>query len=727
MIGIGVKRTSGGGAVSPFPASPNGIDKLILAMDGWKTNGVSTITPSIVMSRTGNGTDNPELWVAPCQVTFDALATTDTATADTFADLLYYWDYGDSAQENVYWTYGAQPGTQSKNHDTGPIGGHVYTVHGTYTVTLWVMNSAGDIAKLTQQITVSDPDVVFAGNKTVCISISGDFTGAPADALKVTKGAGGTTYPGSAPASNTRYLYKSGETFLAGTDALHLLNVSNVQIGSFGGTVKPIFQKSASGSTVRVRSNNGITDNIQVFGIKFTNPDRYTGGIAVAMSTASTSGTGTGTNLNSILDVRGHVLAYDLEVDGLVPVSLNGNGCAAVDVVCPDAFNGASGAVGFWGMNVYHCMWAGNYVDVKGDVNVNAPATEHCMRIQGGRACYIAHNRLKNPKATKHCLTIRGSSVSTPGQVIDAWTPDTVTYYGSLRVPTVANGFIYRTSERSGTFKTGATEPTWPTAIGQTVVDNEITWTCEYVDTTTTTLTAIPAYYVSNYYNVFDNFYDMETSVANINYITAFHPSNDQGHEVIDSIIHRGNYYSPYPSVTSSSRYACFIRASNVIFQNNIMNFGEAKADITGALIVGSDASGIPLPHGLRFDNNTYYSSYHSVDYNDVHVCVDFAAGALSTGNTARNNLMYAPFGLAVTVVKDPSAVATVSNNSTDLQAVNDNPFDTASPLTAADFKLSATSYAKGAGADIDGGFLDFHGTVRDRRAIDMGAISKDS
>lgn len=44
---------------------------------------------------------------------------------------------------------------------------------------------------------------------------------------------------------------------------------------------------------------------------------------------------------------------------------------------------------------------------------------------------------------------------------------------GNWRVPTTPNGFYYEALD-GGT--TGGTEPTWPTYIGETVVDNDVTW-----------------------------------------------------------------------------------------------------------------------------------------------------------------------------------------------------------------------------------------------------------
>ena len=63
----------------------------------------------------------------------------------------------------------------------------------------------------------------------------------------------------------------------------------------------------------------------------------------------------------------------------------------------------------------------------------------------------------------------------------------TATAYGGTTtnlyvVPTVANGYYYKATAILGTGTSGITQPTWPTVIGTTVVDNsganQITWTC---------------------------------------------------------------------------------------------------------------------------------------------------------------------------------------------------------------------------------------------------------
>ena len=58
------------------------------------------------------------------------------------------------------------------------------------------------------------------------------------------------------------------------------------------------------------------------------------------------------------------------------------------------------------------------------------------------------------------------------------WTANTVTTLGTIRVPTNLNGYRYEATARDGDFETGATEPIWTETPGETVVDNDITWTC---------------------------------------------------------------------------------------------------------------------------------------------------------------------------------------------------------------------------------------------------------
>lgn len=61
---------------------------------------------------------------------------------------------------------------------------------------------------------------------------------------------------------------------------------------------------------------------------------------------------------------------------------------------------------------------------------------------------------------------------------VSTWVADTVTALNTYIKPVTPNTYYYKCTVRSGDYKTHATtEPTWPTTIGATVVDDAVTWT----------------------------------------------------------------------------------------------------------------------------------------------------------------------------------------------------------------------------------------------------------
>ena len=126
--------------------------------------------------------------VAPCAVHFDAIGTglsetTDSTFTREFHSLRFLWDFGDP--NSGQWTTGAQAraGRPSpKNLDEGPIAGHVYEDPGTYTVTLFVANPAGETDSATEVVTVTDPDTHFTDANTFCFATDDlDWNGCPLD------------------------------------------------------------------------------------------------------------------------------------------------------------------------------------------------------------------------------------------------------------------------------------------------------------------------------------------------------------------------------------------------------------------------------------------------------------------------------------------------------------------------------------------------------------------
>lgn len=86
---------------------------------------------------------------------------------------------------------------------------------------------------------------------------------------------------------------------------------------------------------------------------------------------------------------------------------------------------------------------------------------------------------------TANTLTTATVQTGAIQQVLDGttvpsdWAADTATAAKHRVKPTVANGYIYEATAVAGDTKTHATtEPTWPTTLGSTVVDDQVTWTC---------------------------------------------------------------------------------------------------------------------------------------------------------------------------------------------------------------------------------------------------------
>ena len=86
------------------------------------------------------------------------------------------------------------------------------------------------------QVTVEDPNTVYAGTATVCVSGQGNFTGCPTGAVQQ------SSIP--SPLTDKRVLLRRGETF----PSISLRNTDhNFQIGAFGTGAKPIVGGIGSG------------------------------------------------------------------------------------------------------------------------------------------------------------------------------------------------------------------------------------------------------------------------------------------------------------------------------------------------------------------------------------------------------------------------------------------------------------------------------------------------
>lgn len=167
---------------------------------------------------------------APLPVHFDAIATTHTtASIDTFRQVGYHFDFGYATPELPgIWPYSGKP---KGNQIGAPIAAHLYETPGVYTASVRAKDANGVVSDQFVSIIVQDPNVVYAGTNTVCVSLAADFAGAPAGAQLLT----------AAPASLTsdkRYLFRAGEDF--GTTTITVSHsTARVRVGSYGAGNRP--------------------------------------------------------------------------------------------------------------------------------------------------------------------------------------------------------------------------------------------------------------------------------------------------------------------------------------------------------------------------------------------------------------------------------------------------------------------------------------------------------
>lgn len=170
--------------------------------------------------------------VAPLAVHLSAEYPEDLDSGRWFHEFEYTWDFGDPG--SGAWEI---DGT-SRNSAKGPVSFHVFESPGAYTVTVSVKNRDGAISTGTVNIEASDPDVVYAGLNTICVSASGDFSGAPAGSRKVTAtDLDAVTHYAEA---SHRLLFRRGESWT--TDGLvdWPANDGPVTIGAFGSGDRPV-------------------------------------------------------------------------------------------------------------------------------------------------------------------------------------------------------------------------------------------------------------------------------------------------------------------------------------------------------------------------------------------------------------------------------------------------------------------------------------------------------
>ncbi len=163
---------------------------------------------------------------APLAVQFDATGTTSSlAGQHPFHQVRYSFNFGDERGQT--WAISGLP----KNVQTGgPVAAHVFDQPGVYQVRVRATDLAGGYSERSVSVEVLDPNAVYAGAGTTCVSAASNFSDCPAGASRV------TTLPNSAAFNGRRVLLRRGETF-GSIEIAH--GSQNVQVGAFGTGAKP--------------------------------------------------------------------------------------------------------------------------------------------------------------------------------------------------------------------------------------------------------------------------------------------------------------------------------------------------------------------------------------------------------------------------------------------------------------------------------------------------------
>ena len=198
------------------------------------TNSTSTNNPITAVIETSRTT-----CTAPCGIMFNASTSSSSGVAEPFHQLHYTWSYGDVGS-----TFQQRPGVDA-NNSTATIGAHVYEQAGTYTTTLTVTGNDGGTETQTVDITVNDPNVVFA-NETYCVSNTNNFSACPTqDAnFHLASFSAAEIFLSNLRFNQaglpTRLLFRAGDSFTATNQFSIRETTAALSIGSFDTGIDPI-------------------------------------------------------------------------------------------------------------------------------------------------------------------------------------------------------------------------------------------------------------------------------------------------------------------------------------------------------------------------------------------------------------------------------------------------------------------------------------------------------
>ncbi len=361
------------GTVSPVTVS-GGVNNTLLS-----AGAPTAITVSLNASRVSG--------VAPLAVSFDASGTASpSATSLPFHEIKYTWNFGDAAG-GAGWAYGSRVGLSSKNAASGPIAAHVFETPGTYTVTLAAFDGANANSRTTT-ITVTDPNTVFSGTKTICVA-RGSTPVAGAGGCPA--GAAVQNMPNWSTLANLANAYK--RILLKADDVWTLDGSPNITSNGQG-----IIGKYGSGANPRVNMNS-----TEITGLLFSSNDWRVMDLVIGSSNSNNTDERVGVNINqsqNLLMLRTELFGVSTALASTGQSdTVHANNYYFVDSYVHDTQVRSTAA----------------YLDkidslaLLGSRFSRMPGG-HGVRIQGTAKSVVSNCQIDSPKATSHVLTIRGKS-----------------------------------------------------------------------------------------------------------------------------------------------------------------------------------------------------------------------------------------------------------------------------------------------------------------------------
>jgi hypothetical protein len=689
--------------------------------------------------------------VAPLYVNFDATGTTHPQITNPTHDLFYSWIFGDTGAGN--WANGVQSaGLTSKNAAFGPVTGHVFETPGTYTVNLVAMDGVSTVTK-SVTITVQDPNVVYAGTNTICLSTSSNFTGAPSGSAKYTVSSDMYTAFNTYKASNKRLLFCKADSWVSSA-TVSISGLTGAFIGGYGTGAAHTF---ASGTLVSVIPASGIGSMFQGGGSTDCRICNFKIGadathVAVSVSTADSSAL----TLYKI-EVRGATAGFSSTTGG------SGAGFCKQDQHCiyeclndlvygyagfnPPSFVGASGAIGAPGIftatghkfkrynkvRLFGTAPAGLSTGTDYYISATNLATntfslsltlfpDTPVAISGVSTCDVTAIGLSGGIGAFVALT-RGGFM---GNYLDSCNNGEQT----LRMPYlntahVNNNYVARPNQTKNVVKIHCR--------GYDDISGVSSGYSEKIVFTSNVMDLRGGY---SYNVAIPNNGQVATVVGTPSIVIGNGGVSPGGERVRNAII--ANNFT-YGCLGNPMDLVAFVEANcpNVTTRNNIADFSigdratatSAPYIYTNMCFASTTTSTVDRTVGVRVYNNTMYSNQSNAE---TAFFVRINPGSGGNPNPAQitinNNIWYVPFHANVnkTAVFNNGGAGTnivASNNTDNGQTAQTSPnFVATPPVALTDWRPNTGSYAIGAGATVPV-LRDFNLAARVGSAYSMGAI----